>query len=545
MGMTKEKGSIKRRSISFLLTAVIAVGTLLTLGNPRPVYGASYLKSVTYFSDAWPINFWNTESTNMEAELAQIAADGFNSIILVIPWREFQPNMGQPDTYTDYAMEKLERIMKSANAQGLMVTARIGYTWDYYDANADVTRRYESIMYSEVTMKAWLAYAETIYRKMSAYENFRGGFITWEDFWNFPEKAFYLSGKPARQRTAAACGYIRYLKQHYSLEELSLLYGEAIKSYESVYIPEKKQPAAGLFYEFYDEFLNDLLLKTQQVFPGLSMEVRLDQDVVYDLEGQPYYYNHSRTYDCQNASYTGAMISVAMGQKNHGEKVSAASGVAALNGYLAHVRTLNGGKPLYMEQFLYMDNTRGFSRNAQIIPEQLPAYITGMRPVLKNHGMGYGIWVYRNYTNNQLYNPQFALDLRGWTSQGNVRVSEEKGTSMAVLRGGSSLHQQLCGDMRGRKAENASVRFRAYSETPVWLEVSLGYEKKSIQIQEDKIYEVMFAEVTGSDLTIESDGVIWLDDIQVYDFVQEGRIYDISNQPMDCLPAFRNLNTML
>ena len=49
-----------------------------------------YLRAATYVSDAWVSNFWNTESDHMDAELAQIAADGFNSIVLVIPWRSLR-----------------------------------------------------------------------------------------------------------------------------------------------------------------------------------------------------------------------------------------------------------------------------------------------------------------------------------------------------------------------------------------------------------------------------------------------------------------------
>ena len=59
-----------------------------------------YLKSATYYSDEWVINFWNSESSHMEEELKQIAEDGFNSIILVVPWREFQPSMN-PQRYND------------------------------------------------------------------------------------------------------------------------------------------------------------------------------------------------------------------------------------------------------------------------------------------------------------------------------------------------------------------------------------------------------------------------------------------------------------
>ena len=41
-----------------------------------------YLKSATYYSDDWVINFWNSESSHMDEELKQIREDGFNSIIL-------------------------------------------------------------------------------------------------------------------------------------------------------------------------------------------------------------------------------------------------------------------------------------------------------------------------------------------------------------------------------------------------------------------------------------------------------------------------------
>ena len=93
-----------------------------------------YLKSATYYSDDWVINFWNSESSHMDEELAQIAADGFNSIILVVPWREFQPSMS-PQRYNDYAWEKFDRVMEAAERQNLKVMLRVGYTWDCYSSD--------------------------------------------------------------------------------------------------------------------------------------------------------------------------------------------------------------------------------------------------------------------------------------------------------------------------------------------------------------------------------------------------------------------------
>ena len=91
---------------------------------------AGILRSATYYSDDWVVNFWNSESVNMEQELLQIAQDGFNNIILCIPWREFQPQL-TPAAYNDYAWDKLERVMEAAKKQNLSVMLRVGYTWDY------------------------------------------------------------------------------------------------------------------------------------------------------------------------------------------------------------------------------------------------------------------------------------------------------------------------------------------------------------------------------------------------------------------------------
>ena len=89
-----------------------------------------YLKSATYYSDEWVINFWNSESNHMEEELKQIAEDGFNSIILVVPWREFQPSMN-PQRYNDIDWIKFAHVMEAAQRQYLKVMLRGCYTWDY------------------------------------------------------------------------------------------------------------------------------------------------------------------------------------------------------------------------------------------------------------------------------------------------------------------------------------------------------------------------------------------------------------------------------
>ena len=67
-----------------------------------------------------------------------------------------------------------------------------------------------------------------------------------------------------------------------------------------------------------------------------------------------------------------------------------------------------------MDQFLFTDNTVGFEHNAQLRDDQKALYLEGVVPVLKNMTMGYGIWTYRDYGDNKLYNAPFGLRQEGW-----------------------------------------------------------------------------------------------------------------------------------
>ena len=99
----------------------LAAAFLFTCGSGRMSEFAlgerGHLRSATYYSDDWVINFWNSESVHMEEELARIAADGFNSIILAVPWREFQPETS-PVAYEDYAWKNWTALWKQPESRG-------------------------------------------------------------------------------------------------------------------------------------------------------------------------------------------------------------------------------------------------------------------------------------------------------------------------------------------------------------------------------------------------------------------------------------------
>lgn len=62
-----------------------------------------------------------------------------------------------------------------------------GYVWDYLGAT-ETPKRFAAITKDDgPERKLWLEYSKKVYETAAAHENFWGGFITWEDFWNYTE----------------------------------------------------------------------------------------------------------------------------------------------------------------------------------------------------------------------------------------------------------------------------------------------------------------------------------------------------------------------
>lgn len=539
-GICKTKAgrlTLVKMAVSFLLTATFFIqGIFFTYAAGKP----EHLVSATYCSDAWVVNFWNSESSHMEEELAQIRGDGFNSIILAVPWREFQPVMS-PARYNPYAFEKLHQVMAAAAQQDLWVVVRLGYTWDYYSED-NILERYEALLYDrESTRDAWFEYAAIIYDEISQYDNFYGGFITWEDFWNFTDKAGQIGHGRDSVQLAEKIGYQDYLEEHYLIEAVNQIYQKEFDSFEQLYLPNRNEHAYQLFFRFYDDFLKELLVQTQAVFPNLSMEVRLDVDPVAAEDGQSQIgIPHYSTFSCGESDFTAAMYGVPMGFEA-GRELEAEAAVEELKRQLSLMRNHNGGKPMYLDQFLYMDETEEFAHNARLKDTERAKFLELSAPVLHSMTMGYGIWTYRNYTNNAVYNAQFGLGTRGWSFEGGSVIEQRNGSNAARLSAKSRVSQDLSARLKSRNNQ-VRVRFTADSETPAELTVSIGGVSKTMQVNGKQHIELNFGRITNGKISFQSTGNVWIDDVNVYSYEQDGQLYSVDGEELSCLEAMRVLN---
>lgn len=504
-----------------------------------------YVRSATYFSDEWQVNFWNSEMDDLEEELAQIKSDGFDSIVLMIPWREFQPSV-EPVEYNEHAFSMLDKVMEAAKEQDLDVYTRVGYTWDYHeDDKGYVASRFHDLLRSEDVRDAWLDYVGTMYRELAKYDNFKYGFLTWEDFWNILNLC--KEDDETRRYNAAALGYIDWVAKNYSLEEYNEEYGTVYSDYTEIILPKKNEPAMYSMYEFFDESLMKILEESQEVFPNLSLEVRIDWDVVTDINGEPRYYKHYGTYECADSDFTSVMYGIPMGFENVGEKVTYEEAMVKTEYILSELKKNNGGKAVYVEQFLFVDNTTAYSHNAKIIEDQVDNYLENISGILLNNSEGYGVWTYRDYCRNIIYNPQFALKLLGWFPEGRVSVKKINGSNACILKPGSGISQEVS-SLRGYSSSTEFyVDFEVVqiAKEGGQLTIQVGSDVKTLEVTEPGVYTVAVNAENGYNISIKTDCKVGIDNIKLYSHIQSGYLYDINNNELDCIDSIRKLNQEL
>lgn len=343
---------------------------------------------------------------------------------------------------------------------------------------------------------------------------------------------------------AAQCGYTQYVKEHYTLEELGEIYRDTFDSYGEIYLPAKEAYARKLFFQFYDHFLNDILAETQTVFPDLSMEVRLDVDPVRRLDGTLEGAPHDATFSCGSSGFASAMFSVPMGFENNGEKVTAAQALSNAASYFDRLFQSSQQKKIYIDQFLFTDNTPGFEHNAQLLETEKAAYLDGMAELFKAKTLGYGIWTYRDYGDNKVYNSQFALAQQGWKFSGRSKVEEHNGSRMAVLPVSGWISQDIHNRSAGMEENNLYVSFLLEGEGNCRVMVQAGGQKQTVSAGSPQTVTLNFGTASAGELVISAQGTgtVYIDDVKVYTGITQGDMYHMDGTESSCIQAVRAMN---
>ena len=550
-----------RKIIIIVLFLLAIIGAVIRFGDqqarepipPQTKNKPVLIKAAHYFSSSWPKTFWGDfEYSQVDDDFAQIKADGFNTIILVVPWMGFETGFEDGVSEPSALYERLEWLLTKIDQAGLAYGLRLSFPHSFDPEVGTSNHQLCSDIFTDSALREqWLHYLSRITQRIDEHrESFRFAFFSWEDF--FCPYASIPNMKPElRLEMARNSGYQTWLAENHLRESVELLYQQSFHSMGSVPFPKRESPAFQLFLRFVDQFLiNQLIIPGRQVLPELAMEVRVDKDPVYNGNETTWFEHDLALSDEQlRGSYWGAYY----GAGNKGELLNAPAALQNFEYMLNEVS--DDGKNInhIVEQFNFADNTPGFDGHAQIKSTELPAFLEGAAQLLKQKSRGYGLWAYRDYVDSAIYNGSFELGLRGWETQGEVATIENSDGDQALhMQPWAAISQTFVPFDRfaGLGASDkltfcanfipiagpAQITLLLNGTNLAALDISqAGQQCVSMDAQAIKQSEVVFSVLSNAEIQI--------DDLRLYSFVQILGVYDKNGKPGPLRDLITRMNT--
>jgi hypothetical protein len=514
---------------------------------------SSYVRGVYYFGDASPINFWSSDLSGAAKTFAQMQADGFNTVALVIPWGHFQLGV-QPPRYDMAAFCSLRQLVSIAGHHHLQVILRLSYQdMDPRDQMAG-SARVSRLFSDSAVRRSWLDYIGKVHQQVSGYPNVRGAFLSWEDYWFLVNEAQVAHGQ-ARLRLARATGYQGWLRHHYSLSQVDSIYPGRFSSWSAVPTPNYHTPAFKLFYRYFDWFLkNRLFQPAERKFPGLSLEARVDADPIYQGNRIIGTYSHSSTWHLPGTSVTGLYFNPYMGVSTSGSSETASQGLQGLQNVLSAMKSGAEGRPLFIYEYQFVSNAPQISGTPTLAPDQVPIFIEQSGALLRKYTVGYAVWTYRDFPVTVVFNPSFSLGTEAWATTGSVSVAHPRNASSYLeLPGGGSAAQAIPG---GRNAYPGSGRMTLSLRAAAPDKASDLKAKVGVRGQHtfhvvpgwhsySYTFSIPRTGLRNYNLTLQTSAPTNLTAVKLYSFVQLGDVHSLSGSPEPGLTALRNLNSQL
>lgn len=517
------------------------------LTKPQSWQSQPYLKAVHYYSDTWPVVFWSAyEKGKVIKDFERIKKDGFNTIILIIPWRGFEVNFDDEKTVSDQRLyQRLSWLLKQIDAFDFNIIMRIGYAFNFSSStNIGRVDLCTNIYTEPKALKQWNHYLHNLASVSRPYmHRIRTVMLSWEDFW-CPHNIFPLRNKAERLKLAQSMEYAQWLDVQSQVDFVSKPEADS----DSLMVPVKTSSEYYWYYRFIDELFNQRILKTaKNVFPMASVEVRVDKVLINTGEGNKWFSHDLYLSDTNlRATYWAPF----WGAKNQGEKLNLHEVMNSFEYFLKEISNQGQSINHIIGQFNFKDNTPHFKHNAVIVESQITSFLKKAAPLLKKYSKGYGLWTYRDYRDNAIYNASFELGLSGWDVVGEAQVVKTESENKLYLAKGSSISQTYNPERQHTMPESYSqLNFCVHSEGQGRIKLMSRTESYEFNIKAGESCHGFSSKELTSDhvitLTLQALDNLNIDEIVLYGFVQKLGVYDFRGNPGPYLQAIQDMNKEL
>ncbi len=507
-----------------------------------------FIKSAHYFSSAWPVTFWQEfEEDDVSSELKQIKKDGFNTIVLVVPWRGFEIGFENEQTESNPILyERLTFVLKAIVEHNLKFILRLGFP-HYHMPEAKTYALEQCIgMYTnEKTQNHWIDYLEKVSQSIKPFQESSAGIlVTWEDFW-CPHSLFPKWSEEKRLEMAQAMGYEKWLQQQ-NQNMVKVLLQQSDIRFDQIKVPLPADFSYVLYLDFIDQMFEQKVLKpAQSIFPNAAMEIRVDKLPIKQKE-QYTWIGHD--LHLEESNLRGTYWAPFWGAENKGELISAEQALKNFN-YLLKTVSDNGNNINHLvEQFNFYDNTVHYPNNANIKPEEIDDFLLGAAPLLKKYSRGFGVWAYRDYHDSAILNGSFEMGTEGWHIDGLAEIQTQQQDQSLLMQAGSSITQRFLADKRFKllvKYQNITLCVMANQKAVIEVKVD-GVVLKEWQIEPEQNCTQISAEPFKLRVpllfSIQAQSEVLIDEIKLFGFTQMLGLYDAEGNPAQNLDAYRKLN---
>jgi hypothetical protein len=335
---------------------------------------------------SWPINYLNSiKDDDVESELKRVKDIGFDTIILLASWSEFEPVVGRADKDV---YKKINLIIRIARSLDLDVMIRIPYLWSL-EGDGVRERLAYALLGAKGYRKSLLNFLQEFDRKVVRQNsNIVMKFGSWEDFYVLRD--FFFSGEPVVSEL---------VRQTFNRD---------------TGIEANSVQKNGLNYDQLNIWMDSRILQLTKEIGGYGYEIRTDADL-FVKDGKQQWHSHSDFYKNEAEGRVVAYWAPYYGQINDGESLDSDKAIKSFTWMLDSIAEKTSQMP-FIDQLNFFDNSPGTEKNAKILHEEYKSFFERLSSVVTERTTGYALWTIRDYSHNIFFNPAFSEGLKGWDS---------------------------------------------------------------------------------------------------------------------------------